>query len=134
MIIWLVAAQHQLLARPTWGEKRRLSTRSWHASRRGAAVVAARTVIPMSTHLVQGGMRASLIEKRETVKSLTLLTAEHRDRAHHRPNQTRALPHTRRPPELRKGLIRRFVQKQLVVRSEVDSRHLLVCHCVVSLG
>ena len=33
MIIWLLAAQHQLLARPACGVNRRVSTRSWHASR-----------------------------------------------------------------------------------------------------
>jgi hypothetical protein len=63
MIIWLLAAQHQLLARPAGGENRRLSTRSWHACWAGAEAAVVRTVIPMSTHLVQVDMRASLFER-----------------------------------------------------------------------
>ena len=58
MIIWPLAAQHQLLACPAGGEKRRVRTRSWHACR-VRAEVAARTTTPMSTHLLQGDMKAS---------------------------------------------------------------------------
>jgi hypothetical protein len=52
------------LARPAGGENRRLSTRSWHACWAGAEAAVAKTVIPMSTHLVQGSMRASFLRLR----------------------------------------------------------------------
>src|SRR5437867_11546511 len=104
MIIWLLAAQHQLLARPTCGENVRLRMRSWHASRRGAAVVAARTVIPMSTHLVQGSMRASFFENARVCKGeVALLTAEHRGVALHGPDATNCFSGLRGARKNRQG-------------------------------
>src|SRR5205814_8721189 len=59
MIIWLLAAQHQLLARPVGGEKRRLRTRSWQASRACVAVAVTATA-PASRHVLQDGIPSLL--------------------------------------------------------------------------